>query len=289
MRRWVWLLAMGCAPEALDEPLDTSANLGSCSAGGEQVVMVSSLRVARLVNDVADGFDLDGVVTQAGEGTGCGVVDLVDEAGTPGIDNAFANLVPALDRTEALALEPLVQTAINGGGMMLLVRWTGIDDAEDDDCVTVESLSGTGPVFVGPNDRLLPGQTIEVDPEATRSVSPVGSVEGGRVVAGPLEIVVGVEVLRANLDLPLRDARITLEPDGMGGWRGLVGGGIAVADMLAIANIDELDDAVGALMGAILPPMADLFPDENGQCSHISFAAEIDAVPVFLFDSEEEL
>lgn len=287
LRRWLpVLLVSACAPEVPPDG-DGDADLRTCAGGDDFAVLVTELTVGRAVDGVSDGFDLDGEASSAGGLSGCGVADLVAPDGTPGIDNAFANLIPVLESTEALALEPLVQTAINAGGMMVLFRWSGVDDPLDDDCVTVESLGGTGPVFLGPEERLLPQQTVDVDPAIPVSVDGSGTLTDGVLEAGPLEVVVSVEVLRAKMDMPLRDARLRLTPDGEGGYEGIVAGGIAIDAIMAIADIPEVDDVVGALIGPLLAPLADLDPDGTGTCTHLSMTGRIKAVPVFLFDEAE--
>lgn len=284
--RLVPLLLLAACAEVVDDGPDDVV-LGTCEGGDTQVALVSSLAFARAVDGVSEGFDLDGAATARGDATGCGVADLVGVDGTPGVDNAFAALVPVLEQTEAGALEPLVQYAINSGGMMVLLRWSGLDDPYDDTCVTVETLQGVGEVYVGTQDRLLPGQTVDVHPDGERSSVPDGRIEDGRVLAGPLEVTIQIAILDVELALTLRDVQMRLEPDGNGGYTGVLGGGVDVTDVIGIASLPGIADVVADLVGPLLGTLADLAPDENGACTRVSFGARFEAVPVYLFEEPE--
>lgn len=286
---WLALLA-ACAgvPDGTDDG-DLDADLAVCAGGEERVALVSSLTFSRAANGVTDGFDLDGVATESGQGTGCGVADMVGPDGATGIDNVLANLVPVLEQTEAGALEPLIQYAINEGGMMVLLRWHGIDDPMDDTCVTVETMEGAGSVFVGTSNRLLSGQTVDVDPEGPRSRVDDGRIEDGALLAGPLELTVRVAVLDAEVTLTLRDVRVRLSERDDGTLGGIIGGGIDIVDVMGIANIPGVADYVAELIGPLLTTLADMAPDENGTCTRLSFAANVEAVPVFLYEDADAL
>mgnify|MGYP001322758305 CR=1 FL=1 len=76
-----------------------------------------------------------GGTASAGSGTdGCGRADFTSPDGVPGIDNAFARLRPALDLTEASALELIIQEAINSGGLLATVQLDGLHHPTDDAC-----------------------------------------------------------------------------------------------------------------------------------------------------------
>lgn len=276
-------LLVGCAPsDAPDAPDDDEA-LTSCVDGDEQIVLVSSLVFARAEGTTSVGFDLDDAVTGSGEGSGCGIADYTTPDGMPGVDNALASLFPVLEATEAGALEPLIAYAIAQGGLMIGLRWTGLDDPLDDSCVTVESFGGLPPVVTGADNRLLPFQTIDVDPAAATSVVDDGVIVGGVLEAGPFEVTVPFRVLDADIELTLLDVQVRLEPDGAGGWRGIIGGGVSVQQIVdAIAPLG-VDATVKALLGPLLSSTADLEPGPDGVCTRISAQIEVEAVPVFVF------
>lgn len=271
--------ALALLGAACDEADPAATDLATCSEGDEQVVLVSELRFGRPVDGVSPGFDLDGEATAAGDPTGCGAADYAS-----GVDNALAALLPALEATEAGAAEPLIQAAINEGGLQVIVRWTGVDDPQDDTCVTVEGLSGAGPVYIGTHDRVLPNQTLVIDPAAPVSVVPDGVLTDGALEAGPFQLSVPFRVLDADINLVVLDARLRLTPDGQGGYDGVMGGGVDTAQVLATLEPLGIDRGVISLLGVLLDGAADLDPDGDGVCSRMSVALVVKAVPVFLFE-----
>ena len=281
-----WRLSTGLstalAAAACGEESPAPANLATCTEGEAQVVLLSELRFGRPIDGTSPGFDLDGAATAAGDPTGCGAPDYA-----AGVDNALAALLPALEATEAGAAEPLIQAAINEGGLQVILRWTGVDDPQDDACVTDESLSGAGPVYIGTHDRVLPNQTLVVDETAPVSVASEGSLADGTLEAGPFELSVPFRVLDADIDLVILDGRVRLTPDGLGGYDGVVGGGVDIAQVIATLEPLGIDRGVISLLGVLLDGAADLDPDGDGVCSRMSVALVVKAVPVFLFDEAD--
>ena len=275
---WSLLALLACAPTPDD-------GAPTCEGGEEQAVLVSELTFLRASDGVSDGFDLDGVATADGDATGCGVPDYASPSGEPGVDNALASLLPFLEATEAAALEPLIAAAIREGGLMMVLRWAGLDDPAFDTCVTVDAMSGLPPVLVGANGVLLPSQTIDIDPTAPTSSVVGGTIEDRVVSAGPFALTIPFRVLDADIDLVLRDVRVELWPDGDEHWRGVVGGGVDVADILTSLEPLAIDGALKAALGGLLGNAADLAPDETGTCSRLSAQIAIEAVPVFLYEA----
>ena len=143
----------------------------SCTSVAEsEVVVVRELTFLREVEDgVSSGFNLDGAVSDEGDPEGCYRSDLVSPDGTPGIDNAFSNVLPALELTEASALEPLIKAAIDEGRLLLMLEMSGIDDRVSDDCVDMHFSRSIGPPALGGDGFILPGQTYEYDGTAPES------------------------------------------------------------------------------------------------------------------------
>lgn len=275
---WLLLALLSCGSSDAPEP-------PACQGGDEYAALVSKLSFLRVQDGVSEGFDLDGAATAPNDATGCGVPDHLSPAGAPGVDNALASLLPFLEATEAAALEPLIAAAIREGGLMMVVRWSGVDDPNFDTCVTVDALSGVPPVLVGADGLLLPSQTIDTDPAAPTARGQRGSLDDGRLSAGPLELTVPFRVLDADIDLVLRDVQLELWPDGDEHWRGIVGGGVSVDDILTSIEPLGVDAALKAALGGLLRNAADLAPNADGECTRLSAQLAIEAVPVFLFEA----
>jgi hypothetical protein len=265
------------------------ALLGACTApeasepepeGEVRTAVADALRFARdLEPGVSSGFDLDGVVSAAGDGTGCGHADRVSPDGTPGIDNAFAGLLPALEATEASAIEDLVQAAIAVGDLLLLFEVSGIDDPVNDDCVDVAVYRGAGAPLLAPDGTLLDGQTFETDPDPAR-LDCVPLVDGV-IEGGPLALQLEVQVLDVALDLAMQDARMRLALHDDGSMTGVFGGAVPLAGILKIVEEDDLAD-LRDLVTSLVTLAADLDTAEE-TCGALSITFEHTAVEAFRY------
>lgn len=227
---------------------------------------------------VSEGFDLDGVDAQ------CGVADFTDPEGATSVDNALAKLLPVLEQTEAAVIEPLIQDSVNGGAMLLMFDLTDLDALADDACVEVDVFKGLGIPMVGYDGWILPYQTFEVNPDTPVTAAPTAALIDGRLEVGPIETVdLKITVLDLQATVRLHDVRLRLEPLPDGTWTGLIAGGVLVEDIVEVATLQNVDDAVFELIGPVLDLLADLAPDETGTCTQISMTLQLEAVPAFVF------
>lgn len=286
--RGVGLVACACVEAGDRASVEEEADQ-SCVGGSEIALVVRSIRFVRAEGGVSDGFNLDGEVTEPGDPTGCGVPDFVSPDGEPGIDNSFARLLPILDLTEASAAEEVIATAIQSGDVLLMVRISGIDDWRDDDCVIVEVFQGVGDPLLLTDGRLAPGQTFEIDVEGGRT-EVLGSLTGGVLEARGADIHLPLQVLNAVFDLAIMDAAIRLSVDPEGHARGILGGGLDVAELLGSLTSQGVADEVLELVSPVLEGARDLAPDEDGVCTRMSTTIAVEAVETFLMGevSDEE-
>lgn len=282
-----WLATILACGAGADPAQDTGAtpDLGTCDALGPSVVgILNQLTFARASEEgISHGFDLDGVVTNAGGSTGCGVGDYTSPEGASGVDNAFSPLLAILETTEAQAVEPLIQDTINAGQLLIFFELEGVDDPVDDPCVSLKLLRGTGTPVVG-NDRIVSGQTFERDEETFSSRVDGVSIEGGTVLAGPLTLDLPITVFNLDLQFTLREARIRLDLREDGSAWGIMAGGIVVDEVLSVALEQNVDPEVSAILSSVLGLMADLGPDADGTCQQISVTLEFQAVNAFFFE-----
>ena len=106
---WSWWLLACSGPDEDDLRVRATADTGETGSSQEVAGVVSALRFVTVEDGVTEGFDLDDHVSTGDDDGGCGKEDMVDPNGVPGIDNAFASLVPVLRATEASALEDLLR------------------------------------------------------------------------------------------------------------------------------------------------------------------------------------
>lgn len=273
------LTACGSPPE------DTAAPAPDARGDGYAAFVMSTLVFTGPEEDGSMwGFNLDRVVTEAGDTTGCGRVDAIDPEGRPGIDNAFAGLMPVIETTEAAALPALAQDAVNNGELLLVVELEGLDDYENDDVVTLAISPAVGTPRLGTNGTLLDGQTFDRDPDLPRAVYENAAVVDGRVEADGLTLALALQVLDAALSfqIPQGAIRIDLAPDGSYA-AGHFGGGFSTPYLLEALDGTGVDDGLVELLHSLLPALADL-ETEEGRCELLSVDLQFTAVPAFFYE-----
>jgi hypothetical protein len=274
-----WLALLGCEPDAPPAP-----SLVCDGAGDEQLVVIRQLRFQRQTDGLSDGFDLDGTVSTDGGVDGCGIEDLVSPDGVDGVDNAFAYLLPALELTEAAAVESLVQATIDSGSLLISLELADLDDPTDDRCVDLAVGRAVGTPMIGTDGRMLTGQTFDPDPDFARFVVPETALVGG-VFEAPLSLELPVSIFAVDLVFALPNGRIrgTLHEDGT--VTGVFGGGVEIADLLAIAREENVDPGLHDVMASLLGAWADLAPGADGVCTEVSITFAFEAVPAFWYET----
>ena len=283
----LFALALACCKADPGPGLvDSGADLGTCDAedGGRQVWVVNSLTFARVDGETSDGFDLDGEVSTIGGTSGCGMGDLTSPGGEPGIDNAFGRLIPALEATEFSAAEPLIDSLIHNGELMILAEVAGMDDPVDDECVGLALRKAVGEPLLGTDGEMLWGQTLEPDTgfedvEFSRVPLDAGSVSGS-----PVTFVLPVQILDAAIEFPLRNGAFRVDVLEDGSIAGVVAGGLDVAEIVATAEAQGIAEDLKALLRTALFAAADLEPDETGACTAVSITLAYTGVPVYVFE-----
>jgi len=246
---------------------------------------MSAMTFSRATDEgISAGFDLDGEVTDAGDSSGCGIGDYVDPDGTPGIDNAFARLIPALEQTEAQAVEGLLENAITSGELLLMFEILGLDDPQDDDCVGFGMLQGTGEPLIGTDGELLWGQTLARDPDSPSTALDAMEVIDGRLVARPLTISLPLQVFDVSLSFDIEDGAFSADIAADGSFAGHFAGGLDIAYVLQIAAEENVDPELKPLLESLLYLNADLEPDADGECTKVAVTFDYQAIPAFFHD-----
>ncbi|MCP4804030.1 MAG: hypothetical protein GY884_01655 [Proteobacteria bacterium] len=268
----IGLLLMACtAPEpevaVCDNPDDT------------RVGLMTTITVARFDGEIADGFDLDDKV---GDSSNCGMGDWTSPEGVEGIDNAFARLMPALESTEAAALESILQEAINNGLVLLTYELSSYDDPVDDACVDVGIGAAEGIPVIGGDGAILSGQTYDrTDQESWVADA---DIVDGRVEANGFDLAIPIQILDADIVLDIAQGAIRIDLDEDGGAEGLVGGAVPIDVILDVLYEENVDDSVAEAVDSLLHLAADMDVDGDGECRDISLALEFDATSAFYFE-----
>lgn len=272
---WLWALACspdpdGAAPAAAD-PCD--------DRGGDELFVMQSVYFVRPEAGVPDGFDLDGAV---GGAEGCFVTDFTSPGGVQGIDNAFGSLLPALELTEAAAVEGLIQTAIASGELLLTVGLSEVDDEQDDACVDLALGRAQGPPILGTDGLVLSGQTFDPLPGAeVISLADVPLADG--VLVAPVALSLPVTIFGVELNFELLDGQLRAERQPDGTLTGVFAGGVDRDYLLSVTDVENVDSGLHDVVDGLLDLWSDLAPDEAGACTRLSIAFSFTAVPAFWY------
>ena len=273
MNRLILLMAFGCA-EADDGEVSPPADT---AAPPSQSVVVSVIGFEPEEEGVTEGFDLDGEVSTADSPLGCGHADRIDPSGAIGIDNAFADLVPILEATEASALESLLAQSIANGELQVLFELTDPDGACE-----ITLWQGETVPLLGADGVMLSHQTLQV---AAPVSAPCVRTADGSFEARGLQVALPVRVLNLSFTLHLADAAVRIAVDDEGRAVGLLAGGIPMSDFEVILAEDNIAD-LSNFLRPIVTGMLDLYPDETGACTAMSVTLGFDAIPAFLATAE---
>jgi len=262
------------------------------ATGQTQSGVITFATFARILDEegrLAEGLNVDGLVSPDGDAASCGKRDYVSPEGEPGVDNQFGGLMPTIEsKVGNENLGQLLATAIANGQLLILMSVEGLDDAVNDDAVTVKIAAGEGIPLLDSQGKFITYQTFGVDLETAPTSRVPGKVRNGVLEMGPGEAVLPVRVLDAkfNLDLHGVVGRFALTPDEKGGgvaMKGTISGGLETADFKGIIeklNINK--DAISAAV-TLVGLLADLHYDDNlGTCTQISAGLRVEATPAFV-------
>ena len=258
--------------------------LCGCTAGPAEpeVAVVQTLQILRTTDGTSRGWDLDGVASDENEPVGCNLQDMLHPDGTPGIDNSFGQLLPALEATEGAAVPALIQASVDSGELLLVMEVTD----QGDDCIDFNLVRGAGTPSIGGHGMILPGQTYDRDLDQPGFTGECAAQDNGTVVrVDDFTMRLPLSIFDESLDLTLLDGRFEVHRRDDGSYQGLFAGGVTTAEIRAnMATLDGVGDEIPVLIETAMDSRADLMPDPNGFCSRISVGFTFDAVSAYLFD-----
>lgn len=257
--------------------------LPACGAYNEQVAVITSMDFARRNDDgTALGFNLDNHETDFGDNDGCGLQDISTPDGVSGIDNAFSGLLPALESTQAVAINGLIEDSLRNGELILLLELSYINDLEHDTCIDFGLWRGEGTPMIGTDGTVLDGQSFsrsEMEPGLVETIP----LSDGSFVAGPFNYTLPVQVLDVFVSFTMQDAYLSGSIRSDGSMHGYFGGSVALDDFKTITELGDIGD-VGTLLDTLLGQAADMDIDGDGECDAISLVFTFDSVPSFFFE-----
>lgn len=275
----------------------------TCAVGGSsQTLAMVTNEIRFVIHDdpametVIDGFDLDDVVsTGYPDPSGCVLADQTDREGNVGIDNMLAKMFEIIIDITGDAVYGLIESSIEDGTLLIMVRLDGVDDPMNDPCVNVTISKGMGEPELGTDGAIAPDQTFGVDDNTPTSIG-TGRIVDGVLIAGPFEATVPLSFfqVRANLRFHGAYLRGRLTPEGGLGdpnaedprdRYAILGGGIELEQVYDLADqaaaMDHNAQVIGGSVRAVLPAYADLAFDGDA-CQQISGALRIRTTPAHM-------
>ena len=276
---------VACAGTPERRPVDTGTHHGECG-DPESIhsVVVTQLSFTQIQPDGSiHGFDLDDTASAAGDPIGCGHADRDGTDGRTGVDSAFATLVPVLEGLGAGAVEGLIQAAIDSGELLLLIEISHLDDWEQDACADVAVHRGQGTPIIGTDGTILVDQTFALSDDVPSTSAEGGWVRDGAFEIRSVEITLPVQILDVFLTFTMPEGAIHMDLAEDGTVTGYIAGGVPVEQITGqIGAITDIGD-----LSTVIPPLieaaADLYPDENGDCTALSLGFDIAGKPAFVY------
>ena len=166
----------------------------------------------------------------------------------------------------------------------MLLEISGIQDRQNDECVTVDLYRSHGSPLIGTDGILLDGQTFEKVLDLPHAVVHNVAIVDGQLDAVPLDIELPVQVLDHKLDLLLTDGGFHIELAADGSAQGFLGGAVPLqlfADIIDLPNVNLPENIAPLILAA-----GDLFPDEDGSCQDISVAFQYQGIPAHFYTED---
>ena len=242
---------------------------------------------------VSYGFNLDSAADGRGTAKSCPHREFVSERGVPGVDNQMYRLLGCHYgwRHNGVLDTFGNEERRNSGRGVILMEISGVQNAQNSSDVNVVFYRATDPFAIDAAGRILPYASYRVDSNAGRPR--YGAVAHGRIVNGvlttePIDAKLPFYANSAYAEIQLRDMHLemnlTASPNGM--IQGLVGGYYDFDKwweyMLKVEFLIATGDWSCPALYTAAKELADGYPDpKTGECSAISSAFKIEALPAF--------
>ena len=264
--------------------------LGSFACGGEAIdPQVVSTTVVRKLNfererpgGVSQGFNLDGFVSGSNDGRSCFQEDFVGPDGEEGVDNQLATLLPLIDLAGEDAFQGLVQNAIDEGRLLMIMEVSETEPGQHH----LRVRRGDDVPLLGTDGAILAGQTLALDVESPLLGETSASWTGESLEAGPFALRIPVVVFSQlyEVEMPSARLRFAYAEDGTV-TGGLVGGGLPIPQLIQILDTaGNFGPEFEELFGDAVRESGDLVRDADGNCTGMSAAITLDAVPAFVWE-----
>lgn len=244
------------------------------------------------------GFNLDGESDGKATAKSCAHENFTGHTGTPGVDNQLYRLLGCAYGWRRNGVLDLFgnEERRNSGRGVILVEVGDVDDEKNDDHVEVAFYRAIDSFAIDSSGRILPWASYRID---TNQGKPrYGTVAKGKIKNGVL-MTTAIDAklpyygnsAYAEIDLKDMMLELNLALDAESKVKGFIGGYYDFDKwweyMLKLEFLIATGDWSCPALYAAAKQAADGYPDATGQCTAISSAFEIDAVPAFIVHETE--
>ncbi len=245
---------------------------------------------------IAYGVDLDGAGSGQRTAISCPHENFVGLDGSKGVDNQYYRVEGCMFgfREDGVGgyIEKYFNSVMRDGNWTMLIELTGVDDIKNDDDVSVGIYKGADPMVrdaVGTN--ILSGASLQIDENPHYQHRVRGKIVNGVLTTDSVDIFVEPSKNYIKPEMRFRGGRLKLEllPDGTA--KGVLAGYLNWKHMYNARSRAGGEQAIGKTCPAeyqALKSMADGYPDpQTGECTAISAAYLIEAIPAFVIHTKE--
>lgn len=245
------------------------------------------------------GFDLDGSADGSATPKSCKHENFTGVDGRTGVDNQMYRLLGCHYgwRHNGVLDTFGNEERRNSGRGVVLIEITGIDDPKNSENVQVAFYRALDPFPIDSSGRILPYASYRVDSNGGKpryGTVAQGKIKDGVLITEAVDLKLPYYANSAYAEIDLRDMKLELDltvgEDGK--VRGLVGGYYDFDKwweyMLKVEFLIATGDWSCPALYTAAKELADGYPDpETGECTAISSAFKMDALPAFILHDTE--
>ena len=291
--------------KGLTQPVDRKNTAMYRGPGGKDVcwnpTVVKDPPLKVIKGKTSYGFDLDGDEKGDGTAKSCKHETFSSPEGAQGdrvgVDNQMYRILGChygWRRNGVLDSYDDEERRNSGRGVVLL-EVTGVDDPQNSANVTVNFYRAIDPFSVDAAGKILPygSYRIDLNGDKPRYAVPIkGKIENGVLITEPTDFSVPFDGNNTVAEVRMRDAKLSLDlklADGK--VKGLLGGYYDFDKwweyMMKIEFLVATGDWSCPALYEASKRLADGYPDKDGNCTAISSAFKVEAIPAYVIHQNQ--
>jgi hypothetical protein len=246
---------------------------------------------------VSYGLDLDGTRDGAATDTTCAHEKFTSPDGGL-VDNQTYRVIGCLSNYrghpgETGYLESLRNSGLKDGGTTILIEVMGVKDPSNDGDVQVGIYNGNSPMAVDPSgSTMLPYASLTMTGDHRYQAVAHGKIVDGLLTTEPVDIRLHYDFGGYQREYNIKGGRLRLQLLPNGNAKGLLAGYLDMADVdMTHGTKQESAEMVKydcPSLNQAIRRYADGYKDpKTGQCTALSTAFEIEAIPAFVIHPEQ--